>query len=358
MNLDLADHGSRSYDAVALGEVMLRLDPGEGRIRTASTFTAWEGGGEYNVVRGLSTVFGMETSLLSSIVDNDIGELILSRIRSSGVGTSHIHHAPFDGIGRRARNALNFTERGFGMRGARGVSDRAHSPASQLTPDDFDLARLFEEEGTRWLHTGAIFAGLSDVAADTAFSVMDAARQSGAVVSIDFNYRPSLWPDAAKAGSVYRQLAASSTVVIGGETDLVDRLGLQAPSVMDAGARFEELAKALTQEYPGVKIVATTARTVHSASRNTWQGLAYSSDAGVVSSVEYAELEILDRVGGGDGFATGLIGALLEGEALARAVEIGAAHGALVMTTPGDASTATRPEVLALADGASATTTR
>ncbi|MFJ4175276.1 sugar kinase [Microbacterium sp. NPDC089696] len=358
MSLEIAARGSRRYDAVALGEVMLRLDPGEGRIRTANTFTVWEGGGEYNVIRGLSTVFDLDTSLLSGIVDNDLGDLLLSRVRSAGVGTDHIHHVSFDGIGRRARNALNFTERGFGMRGARGVSDRGHSAASQLAADDFDLTRLFEQEGVRWLHTGGVFAGLSDSAADTACAVMDAAQRSGAVVSIDFNYRPSLWPDAAKARAVYRRLATSSTVVIGGETDFVDRLGVPVPSATDPRERFAELAAAIVEEYPGVEVVATTVRTVHSASRNSWQGLAFSPRDGVVSSAEYDELEIFDRVGGGDGFASGLIGSLLDGHTLGRAVEIGAAHGALVMTTPGDSSAASLAEVLALADGASAATTR
>jgi 2-dehydro-3-deoxygluconokinase len=368
VTLAIPPAGERAFDAVALGEVMLRLDPGDGRIRTARRFDVWEGGGEYNVVRALSSVFGLSTSIVTALVANDLGDLLNSLIRAGGVDTSNILWRDFDGLGRASRNGLNFTERGFGVRGARGVSDRGHTAVSQLHPGELDLERLFEVEGTRWLHTGGIFAGLSAGAIDTAETVMARARTAGTLVSVDFNHRPSLWPDACAARSVFRRLAAQSDVVIGGVTDFVDRLGLSPADLVSQGtvadaagasiARFEQLATLVLQHYPSVQVVATTTRTVHSASRNSWGALAFSRDEGVVASTDYPELEILDRVGGGDGFAAGLIDALLAGESLAVAVERGAAHGALAMTTPGDASMATRAEVLALAAGHSVGTPR
>ena len=181
------------YDALALGEVMLRLDPGELRIRTARSFTAWEGGGEYNVVRGLSRVFGQRAGVITALVDDEVGHLIEGFIMAGGVDTSLIHWAPSDGVGRTVRNGLNFTERGFGVRGAVGVSDRGNTAAAQLRPEDVDWDYLFGELGVRWLHTGGIYAALSTDAADTVIAAVTAAKKYGTVVSYDLNYRPSLW---------------------------------------------------------------------------------------------------------------------------------------------------------------------
>ena len=198
------------FDAVSLGEVMLRLDPGEGRIRTARTFAVWEGGGEYNVARGLRRAFGLRTGIVTALADNEIGHLVEDLILTGGLDTSLIRWVAYDGIGRGVRNGLNFTERGFGVRGAVGVSDRGHTAASQLKPGDVDWDHLFGELGVRWLHTGGIFAALSESAADTVIEAVTAAKKYGTVVSYDLNYRPSLWKaigGQAKAQEVNREIA-------------------------------------------------------------------------------------------------------------------------------------------------------
>ncbi len=351
-----------AYDAVALGEIMLRLDPGSGRIRTARHFDVWEGGGEYNAIRALSQVFGLRTAAVSALADNDIGRLIEGLARAGGVDTSLINWVPDDGTGRAARNGLNFTERGFGIRGARGVSDRGNTAASRLGPDDVDFADLFGVRGVRWFHTGGIFAGLSYNACATAVAAMAAARAHGTVVSVDLNYRPSLWADHGgeqRAADVFTQLTASADVVIGGETDFLDRLAIEPPVPAEDGEqRFSTIASRTLARFPNLRMVAATARRVSSASRNDWQGMCHTLATGTVVSPERKDLEILDRVGGGDGFAAGLIYALLQGLPVQEAVDIGAAHGALAMTTPGDNSMATLAEVLSAAQGLGAATER
>jgi 2-dehydro-3-deoxygluconokinase len=351
-----------SYDAVALGEIMLRLDPGAGRIRTARQFDVWEGGGEYNAIRALSHVFGQRTAALSALVDNDIGHLIEGMARAGGVDTSLIRWVPYDGLGRDARNGLNFTERGFGIRGARGVSDRGNTAVSQIKPEDVDFEDLFGVRGVRWFHTGGIFAGLSENSCTTAIAAMTSARKHGTVVSVDLNYRPSLWAGYGgqqRAAAVFTQLAEAADVVIGGESDFVDRLGIEAPSGSVTGApRFNAIASRALARFPNLGMVATTIRSVSSASRNDWHGMCHTSATGTVISRERKELEILDRVGGGDGFSSGLIYGLLQGLSVQEAVDIGAAHGALAMTTPGDNSMATLAEVLAAAQGQRASTNR
>ena len=348
MTLDLRPQDECAFDVVSLGEVMLRLDPGEGRIRSARSFTPWEGGGEYNVTRGLRACFGLRGAVMTGLVDNEVGRLVENLILAGGVDTRFISWTPFDGLGREARNGLNFTERGFGVRGALGVSDRGHTAASQLTTADLDLDHLFGTLGVRWLHTGGIFAGLSETSAQTAIDVVQAARAHGTVVSFDVNYRPSLWAAVggpARAREVTREIAQHVDVLIGSLSE--DDLGGSETE------QFERMAGRAAEEFPGLRVVGDTLRTVHSASRNEWGTLAWSRDTGVVRST-IRELEILDRIGGGDSFAAGLIYGLLADESLQRAVELGAAHGALVMTTPGDNSMATLAEVLNLAGGGTA----
>jgi len=193
MTLTIRPVDEARYDEVSLGEVMLRLDPGEGRIRSARSFVVWEGGGEYNVARGLRRCFGQRTAIITALADNDVGWLIEDLMLQGGVDTSFVQFMPFDGVGRSARNGLNFTERGFGVRGARGVSDRGHTAASQLAPDAVDWDYLFGELGVRWLHTGGIYAALSATTPDVIEAAMTAARRHGTIVSYDLNYRPSLW---------------------------------------------------------------------------------------------------------------------------------------------------------------------
>jgi 2-dehydro-3-deoxygluconokinase len=362
VSLQLRPTGDCRYDAVALGEVMLRLDPGEGRIRTARQFQAWEGGGEYNVARGLRRCFGLRTAVVTALADNDIGRLVEDLMLQGGVDTSLVRWAPYDGIGRDVRNGLNFTERGFGVRGAVGVSDRGHTAASQLRAGDVDWDALFGGPGVRWLHTGGIFAGLSDTTPDVVIEAMKAARRHGTVVSYDLNYRPSLWKaigGKARAQQVNRGIAPLVDVMIGNEEDFGACLGIDAGQ-SEAGLLeldsdgYLRMIESVTAAFPNLKAVATTVRTVRTATVNDWTALGWSRETGLVRSVERPGMEILDRVGGGDSFASGLIYGLMTDDDLAGAVEIGAAHGALAMTTPGDTSSATLAEVLALVSGAGA----
>ncbi len=350
------------YDIVSLGEVMLRLDPGEGRIRTARSFRVWEGGGEYNVARGLRRAFGQRAAVVTALVDNEIGRLVEDLVLSGGVDTSHIRWVPFDGTGRTSRNGLNFTERGFGVRGAVGVSDRGTTAVSQLKPGDIDWDQLFGEFGVRWLHTGGIFAGLSESAADTVIEAVTAAKRHGTIVSYDLNYRPSLWKSIggqAEAQRVNRAIAPFIDVMIGNEEDFTASLGFAIDGVDEQLSslpvnKFAAMIETAAAAYPNFQVIGTTMRTVHSASVNDWGALAWSPGTGLVQATMRERLEILDRVGGGDSFASGLIYGLLSGEGLQTAVEYGAAHGALAMTTPGDTTMATAAEVLKLAGGGGA----
>ncbi|MBS45713.1 MAG: sugar kinase [Nocardioides sp.] len=339
---------------------MLRLDPGETRIRAARRFEAWEGGGEYNVARGLRSVFGHRAAVVTSLVDNEVGRLVEHLVLGGGVDTSLVRWLPFDGVGRAARNGLNFTERGFGVRGALGVSDRAGTAASLMAPGDVDWDDLFGRRGVRWLHTGGVFAGLSDGTAALAAEAMAAARRHGTVVSYDTNFRPSLW--AGRGGSdrareVNAGLAEHVDVMIGHPADFTAPVAGEPPPDR-SGAGFADAVGVVAGSVPGLAVVATPLRTVHDANDNDWCGTAWSRDGGVVRSVARPHLDVLDRVGGGDGFASGLVHGLLAGGSVPYAVELGAAHGALAMTTPGDTSMASAAEVHALAGGGSAAVRR
>ena len=353
------DPESCRYDMVALGEVMLRLDPGEDRVRTARQFRAWEGGGEYNVARGLSRCFGLRAGVVTALVDNEVGRLIEDLMLQGAVDTSLVRWRADDGVGRTVRNGLNFTERGFGIRGALGVSDRGNSAASQLAQGEVDWDQLFGLLGVRWLHTGGIFAGLSQTTPAVAEEALAAAARHGTIVSYDLNYRPSLWRatgGSESARMVNRRLARYVDVLIGNEEQFATCFGPEVPTVdrgstgFDSSA-FQSMLEHARTDFPNLHTVAATIRTVHSATINDWGAIGWSADAGLVEATPRNGLEILDRVGGGDGFAAGLIYGILEGDELALAIEYGAAHGALAMTTPGDASTATLSEVRALMTG-------
>jgi 2-dehydro-3-deoxygluconokinase len=350
------------YDAVALGEVMLRLDPGEGRTRTTRQFRVWEGGGEYNVVRGLRRCFGLRTAVVTALADNEVGRLVEDLILQGGVDTSLIRWVPYDGAGRAIRNGLNFTERGFGVRGAIGVSDRGHTAVSQLEAGQVDWDHLFGTFGVRWFHTGGIFAALSDTTPGVAAEAVAAAKRHGTVVSYDLNYRPSLWKSIGgqeRAREVNSSLVRAVDVVIGNEEDFTACLGYEIEGVNDQlvgldSANFKTMIGQVVADYPNIAIAATTLREVHSATINDWGAVAWSSQSGFIEATHRPQLEILDRVGGGDSFASGLIFGLLETGSVEQAVEYGAAHGALAMTTPGDTSMATRVEVEALMRGGGA----
>ncbi len=354
------------YDAVCLGEVMLRLDPGEARIRTARRFEVWEGGGEYNVIRGLSRVFGLRTAVVTALVDDEVGHLVEGLMMAGGVDLSALRWVPSDGVGRGVRNGLNFTERGFGVRGAVGVSDRGNTAVAQLRPGQIDWSEIFGRRGARWFHTGGIFAALSESTAEVVLEAVEAAHRYGTVVSYDLNYRPSLWQaigGQAKAQAVNRELARSVDVMIGNEEDFTAALGFTVEGT-DANLTrlpveaFAAMIERVRQAYPNFAVIATTLRAVRSATVNDWGAIAWSPESGLVESISRPGLEILDRVGGGDSFASGLIYGLLTGQSVERAVNLGAAHGALAMTTPGDTSMATAQEVMKLAGGGSARVVR
>ncbi len=362
MSLSLRPAVECRFDAVSLGEVMLRLDPGEGRIRTARSFRVWEGGGEYNVARGLRRAFGLRTAVVTALADNEIGRLVEDCILQGGVDTEFLRWVPYDGIGREVRNGLNFTERGFGVRGAVGVSDRGLTAASQLKPGDVDWDHLFGELGVRWLHTGGIFAALSETTAETVIEAVTAAKKYGTVVSYDLNYRPSLWRSIGgqtKAQEVNRAIAPFIDVMIGNEEDFTASLGFEVEGVDENLSKiaidgFRSMIETAAAAFPNFAVIATTLRTVHTATINDWGALAWSPQTGLVHATHRDGLEIMDRVGGGDSFASGLVYGLLDGQPLQTAVEYGAPHGALAMTTPGDTTMVTKAEVLKLAAGGGA----
>ena len=365
MPLPIKPRGSCQFDLIALGEIMLRFDPGEGRIRTARQFRVWEGGGEYNVARGLRRCFGLRTAVCTAFAENDVGRLLEDFVLQGGVDTQFIKWVPFDGVGRTVRNGLNFTERGFGLRGALGVSDRGHTAASQLKPGDFDWNTIFGKAGARWFHTGGIFAALGANTPALALEAMQSAKEHGAVVSYDLNYRPSLWKahgGPKRAQKINRQLAPFVDVMLGNEEDFTTSLGFEVKGLDTNISNLEVPSfKAMIQEavamFPNLKVVATTLRKVSSATKNDWHALCWSGGR-FFEATSRPGLEILDRVGGGDSFGSGLIYGLMELGDPQMAVEYGAAHGALAMTTPGDTSMASLREVAALVAGGSARVTR
>ena len=348
------------FDAVSLGEVMLRLDPGEERLHTTRSFRAWEGGGEYNVARGLRRCFGLRTAVVTALADNPVGRLVEDLMLQGGVDLSFLRWVKYDGVGREVRNGLNFTERGFGPRGGVGCSDRGHTAISQMKPSDVDWGELFGRAGARWLHTGGVFAALSEGTPLVARAAMEAARASGTGVSYDLNYRASLWKAIGgkdRAREVNRALVPMVDVLFGNEEDFSAALGFELEGV-DAQykelpiASFKRMIAAVVKAYPNVTSVATTLRSARSASVNGWGAICYHE--GQFYQVPQREVEILDRVGGGDSFASGFLYGLLSGKDAQWSLECGVAHGALAMSTPGDTTMARLPEVLALMQGSGA----
>jgi 2-dehydro-3-deoxygluconokinase len=342
-----------AWDLVSLGEVMLRLDPGDERISTARHFRAWEGGGEYNVARGLRRCFGMSTAIVTALADNPVGRLVEELMLQGGVSQKYVRWVPYDGVGRTVRNGLNFTERGFGIRAALGCSDRGHTATSQMKPGEVDWEQIFSKEGARWFHTGGIFCALSESTQLVAQEAMEAAKRAGAVVSYDLNYRASLWKSIggkAKAQEVNRRLAPLVDVMLGNEEDFTAALGFSVAGLDEQHSKidslgFKQMIETVVKEYPTLAVIATTLRNARTATVNDWGALCYS-DGKFYEAPVRENLEIYDRVGGGDSFASGLIYGLLSGKDPQWSVECGAAHGALAMTTPGDTTMATLAEVL------------
>jgi 2-dehydro-3-deoxygluconokinase len=352
MSLQIRPKSECQFDQVSLGEVMLRLDPGEGRIRTTRSFKAWEGGGEYNTSRGLRKCFGYQTAVVTAFVDNEIGHLVEDFIMQGGVATDFIQWREDDGIGRTVRNGLNFTERGFGIRGAVGVPDRGNTAVSQLKPGDVDWDHIFGELGARWFHTGGIYAALGVTTPDVVIEAVQAAQKYGTIVSYDLNYRPSLWKSIGgheRCQEVNREIAKYVDVMIGNEEDFTASLGFEVEGVdeniseIETGA-FQRMIETAVAAYPNFKAAATTLRRVITATKNDWSAILWH-DGEFYESRKYPELEILDRVGGGDSFASGVQFGFMEFNDPKKAVEYGAAHGAIASTTPGDTSMATRKEV-------------
>jgi 2-dehydro-3-deoxygluconokinase len=349
------------YDILSLGEVMLRLDPGEGRIRTTRQFQVWEGGGEYNVARGLRRCFGQRAAVVTAFAKNDVGLLMEDFILQGGVDTSLIRWVDYDGIGRTVRNGLNFTERGFGIRGAVGCSDRGNTAASQLKVGDIGWEYIFGTLGVRWLHTGGIFAALSETTGPLVIEAAKTAKKYGTMVSYDLNYRPSLWKGFGglkKCQEINREIAKYVDVMIGNEEDFTACLGFEIEGA-DANLTelevesFQKMITKAVKEFPNFKATATTMRGVKSATVNDWGAMAWC-DGKFYTAPHRPNLEILDRVGGGDSFASGFIYGLMELGDPQLAVEYGAAHGALAMTTPGDITMASLAEVNKIVAGAGA----
>jgi 2-dehydro-3-deoxygluconokinase len=358
--LSLRTRDTCRWDLVSLGEVMLRLDPGDGRIATTRTFRVWEGGGEYNVSRGLHRCFGLQSAIVTALADNPVGRLIEDLIYQGGVDRAQLNWVPYDGIGHAVRNGLNFTERGFGVRAALGCSDRGHSAASQMRPGEVDWEEIFGRQGARWFHCGGIFAGLSETTAELTLEAMHAARRHGTIVSYDLNYRPSLWKSRGgpqRAAQVNQRLVDLVDVLLGNEEDFSAGLGYE---LGDPDAELLELDPAaygtmlgeVLERNPELSIVASTLREARTATVNDWSAVC-RTPMGAHFGPSLAALEVFDRVGGGDSFASGLFYGLLTGFDIDRALAYGVAHGALAMTTPGDASMATLADVERLVAGGS-----
>jgi 2-dehydro-3-deoxygluconokinase len=360
MQLTIKPKPQCRWDLVSLGEVMLRLDPGEKRIWTTRTLEVCEGGGEYNVARGLKRCFGLDTALLTAFADNPVGQLLQDLIYQGGVDQSLVRWVAYDGVGRAVRNGLNFTERGFGVRAGLGCSDRGHTAVSQLRPGDFDWDYIFGKLGARWFHTGGIFCALSPTTPDVAVEAMQAARSHGTIVSYDLNYRESLWKSFGgkkQAQQVNRRVAPYVDVMLGNEEDFSAALGYEVPGMDEHHASFEvggfkQMIEKVVKDYP-FKVVATTLRRAKTATRNDWGAICYCEGC-FYQATHRENLEILDRVGGGDSFASGLIYGFLAGRDPQWAVECGAAHGALAMTTPGDTTMTTLKEVMQVMKGVGA----
>jgi 2-dehydro-3-deoxygluconokinase len=348
-----------------MGEVMLRFDPGFGRVRNARTFQVWEGGGEYNVARAMRKCWGKRSTVVTALPQNDLGWLVEDLIMQGGVDTSHIIWRDFDGIGRNTRVGLNFTEKGFGVRAALGCSDRGHSAASQLRPGEVNWQKLFGEEGVRWFHTGGIFAALDTGTAEAVIEAVEVAHKHGTVVSYDLNYRASLWKSRggqAAAQKVNRDIARHVDVMIGNEEDFTACLGFAVEGLDEHisnidPANFKIMIATAVKAFPNFKVAATTLRNAKTATFNDWAAILYAGGP-FYQSVTRENLEIYDRVGGGDGFASGLAYGFLEGKGPQAAVEYGAAHGALAMTTPGDTSMVNVKEVEAIMKGKGARVVR
>ena len=354
------------YDIITLGEVMLRMDPGDGRIRNSRSFNVWEGGGEYNVSRAFAKCFHKRSAIITSFVKNEIGYLLKDLIMQGGVDTDLIHWKEFDGTGRSSRNGIYFLEKGFGIRGALGCSDRANTAISHLRSNEIDWDHIFKNLGTKWFHTGGIYAALSKNSPDVIIKAMKSAKKYGATISYDLNYRASLWDSHGgfkAAQKINKEIVSYVDVLFGNEEDFTACLGFEVEGVDSKlnilpETSFRNMISKVKKTYKNLEIIGTTLRKVITANSNDWSAIAWSKNHGFAEAKPYPELDIYDRVGGGDGFASGFIYGIMEGLDLREAVNIGTAHGALAMTTPGDTSMVSIEEIQNLIKNPSARVSR
>jgi len=345
-----------ALDLLSLGALVHRLDPGVVPFRKATECLIHVSGGEYNVAANLSDCFGLKTGIATAMVDYPIGDLVADRVRAMGVRPFYRH---FKHNGATGPNmATVYSDRGYGVRAPVVFYNRANEAGALLKPGDFDWRDIFAP-GVRWFHSGGIFASLSETAGSLIVEGMKAAKAAGAVTSFDLNFREKLWAvrgGARKAVEALTPIVENVDVLVGNEEDIQKSLGILGPEVkadskLDPGA-FLAMIERVVNKFPGVKVVATTLRDVQSACRHAWGAVAWVDGRTYVSPV--CDLDVFDRVGGGDGFASGFFYGLLAGETPEEAVNLGWAHGALVTTTPGDTTMATLAEVRAFAKGGSA----
>ncbi len=357
MSVKILASSEAEFDLLALGECMIRLSPpGHQRIELTPSFEVYAGGGEYNVAYALAR-YGMRTTWVSRLVDNPLGHFIRNHARASGMDLSEVIWVPYDGSGRADRIGLNFTEVGIGIRASVTLYDRGHTAISHMKPGDVDWKRVFRKRRVRWFHTGGIFTALSDSCADVAYESMKTAHKAGAVVSYDLNFRSKLW-SSKKAIEATKRLIPFIDVLIGNEEDFQKVLGFQVEGADDSLTQlpiegYKKMVRQVVKTYPHIQAVGTTLREVVSGLVNNWSAIVYY-DGTFYESRRYENLEVEDRVGGGDGFCSGFIYAILHGLSPQECVEMGAAHGALLQSTRGDTSMVTMEEIKHVMGGGSA----
>lgn len=357
MTLNIKAKSACEFDLISLGECMIRLSPpGHQRIELTPYFEAWVGGGEYNVAYALSR-FGLKTGWISRMVDHPLGWLIRNHAQAAGVDLSELVWTPYDGVGKKDRVGLNFTEVGVGVRASTTIYDRGHSAVSNMQPGEIDWQRIFEQRGVRWFHLGGIFTALSDSCAAVAKEAMQAAHAAGTIVSYDLNFRSKLW-SSNKAITVTKDLVQYIDVLIGNEEDFQKVLGFEVEGTTDELRElpiesYKKMVEKVVAAHSTVKMVGTTLREVTSGLLNNWSAILFA-DGKFYYSRQYENLEIEDRVGGGDGFCTGMIYGLLHDMSYDECVNMGAAHGALAQSTRGDTSMVALDEVKHAMKGGSA----
>ncbi len=359
MSLSIRSAESCELDLVSLGECMIRLSPpGHGRIEFANMLEVWVGGGEFNVAYALARL-GMRTGWVGGLVDNQVSSIIENHARGAGMDISHAVKLPYDGVGRDARIGLNFTEVGSGPRASVTLYDRGHSATAKMTPDSVDWKALFQDKGVRWLHSGGIFSCLSESTREVAAVALKAAHDAGTIVSYDLNFRSKLW-SSEEAIATTKPLVQYIDCLIGNEEDFQKVLGYEIEGTDDnlkelPIEQYKAMVRRVAKDYPNLKVIGTTLREVLSASENNWSAILYWAETDTFyHGPDFERLILEDRVGGGDGFASGFAYAFLAGKDPQEAVNLGTAHGAMLQTTRGDTSQITYKELMHVAGGGGA----